>query len=78
MMGAKPMITIQVPTLDAAESWLLALGFRPSGLADWRNAEGDEAGIYPITDRWSAIRAFRVEINPAPKLPAVSRASHYS
>lgn len=72
------MITIQVPSLTAAENWLLALGFRPVGIADWRNAEGDDAGVYPIEDRWGAVRAYRVEINPAPRLPATSRASHYS
>lgn len=47
----------QFPTLAEAEEFLQAQGFRPTGVADWINEAGDDAGVYAIEQAW------RVEIN---------------
>jgi hypothetical protein len=55
----------QFAHLADAEAFLIAAGFKPTGIADWTNDAGADAGIYPVEGCYGAIRAFRVEINLA-------------
>jgi hypothetical protein len=51
-------------TLAEAESYLTEIGFHlKPGTCDWRNAAGDDAGVYAEEhDRYGHVTGWRVEI----------------
>jgi hypothetical protein len=54
----------QFPFLADAETFLRSHGFQLiADSCDWANAAGDDAGVYPIYNRYGQVTGWRVEIN---------------